>query len=452
MLRDQFDNPVSSDNPFTVEAINRFCMAYISYGTDFGVIFDAADQDPDCALASAHAALLATLLETPGRLQSARRYLGQAMAGAMRATTGEQLYIAAVAAAIKGDLAVALEHHKTLATEYPGDLFAAKVGQTRYFNLGDDAGMLWLADQVIDRHMDCAYAHGMRAFALEQSSRFEEAESAGRRATEMQRAEPWAHHAVAHVMLSQGRTDEGIVWMREHADEWEYCNSFMYTHNWWHLAVFHIDNDDYDAALALYDHNVWGINKPFSQDQINAISLLWRLELAGANVGGRWDDLAANVADRYLINDQPFLDMHYVYALARAGRMEQAAGFLERIEQHSLHADPMLRTVWADIALPACRAFVDIARGDHAAALENLLPAMSRLQEIGGSHAQRDLFEQVRIDSLMKCGRHDEALARLEKRLEFRDNVDSDWRLLKMAARSAGRNDLAEKAEAVLQG
>ncbi len=450
MLKDQFDNPVTTDNSTTVDAIDRFCHSYISYGTDFGVIFEVADQDPDCALANAHAAFLATMLETPGCEKLADTYLKKALVTAPAASEREQLNIAAMEAVIKGDIAAALQHRRKLAMEYPGDLFSAKVGQINYFNLGKDAEMLWLADQVMDRHMDNAYAHGMRAFGFEQTSQFEKAEEEGRRATEMQRCEPWAHHAVAHVMLSQGRIDEGLNWMNGLSDQWNDCNSFMYTHNWWHIAVFHIDNDDYQAALDLFDEHIWGINKPFSQDQVNAISLLWRLELVGFDVGDRWQDIADHVAERYLVNDQPFIDMHYVFALARADRADDVSNLMEKIERHSETVDTFVRPAWTDVAVPACKAFVDVAKGDHKAALINLVPAMARMQDIGGSHAQRDLFEQVRLDSLMKCNRNEEAVELIEKRLDFRGTVKSDWRLLKAAAEGAGLGNIAAKADARL--
>ena len=37
-------------------------------------------------------------------------------------------------------------------------------------------------------------------------------------------------------------------------------------------------------------------------------------------------------------------------------------------------------------------------------AVEDLGQALPRLLQIGGSHAQRDLFEQIHLDALMHCG------------------------------------------------
>jgi hypothetical protein len=55
--------------------------------------------------------------------------------------------------------------------------------------------------------------------------------------------------------------------------------------------------------------------------------------------------------------------------------------------------------------VPACRGLLAHARGEHARAADQLGVALPRLLEIGGSHAQRDLFEQVHIDALLKSGR-----------------------------------------------
>src|SRR3546814_17460784 len=85
------------------------------------------------------------------------------------------------------------------------------MAQFHMFHVGDLAGMLEVAETALPAHRQVAEMHGMRAFALEEMNRLAEAEDAGRQAIELKRAEPWAHHAVAHVMETQGRCDEGQI-------------------------------------------------------------------------------------------------------------------------------------------------------------------------------------------------------------------------------------------------
>jgi tetratricopeptide (TPR) repeat protein len=430
MLKDMFDNPVSTTSQKTIAAINAFEDSYIGFGTDFAPIFEASDQDPECSIAAAYACLLGLFLETPDRLEIARKYYDRSRKFLSSSTDREQLFVSIVLAFHDNKLAKALEIIRRMAKDYPGDLFAAKLGQNLFFNIGKDDVMLWLADQVIDRHADCAYAYGMRAFGREQMSQLDAAEEDGRRATEMKRKEPWAHHAVAHVMLTQGRHNEGIKWMNDLSNEWEDRNSFMFTHNWWHQALFYLEQDDYETPLKLYDTKIWGVDKTYSLDQVNSISLLWRLEQLGVDVGDRWNDLGSYVAARTLINDQPFFDMHYAYALARSHQSEALAVLLDGMEKMAKEAPDLTSSSWAEVALPASRGFIAIANKNFMEAAKQLSLAQPRFQEIGGSHAQRDLFELAWVTSLVSAGDYEKALPILEGRIAFRKDVPMDMKLL----------------------
>ena len=50
-------------------------------------------------------------------------------------------------------------------------------------------------------------------------------------AIEYDQAEPWAHHAMAHVHLTRGSISKGKSFLQERADSWDGLNSFMFTHN-----------------------------------------------------------------------------------------------------------------------------------------------------------------------------------------------------------------------------
>ena len=65
--------------------------------------------------------------------------------------------------------------------------------------------------------------------------------------------------------------------------------------------------------------------------------------------------------------------------------------------------------------MPAARGLLAHARGDWQEAVDGLGQALPRLVEIGGSHAQRDLFEQVHIDALLRSGQ----LAGAQNRLQL---------------------------------
>jgi hypothetical protein len=340
--------------------------------------------------------------ETAGAPEQARPFLLRAQAGAARTSEREQRFIAAVAAWVAGDIAGAIALHEEQARAFLRDLVSLKLAQYHLFNRGDSPGMLRVALHALPAAQDVPYLHGMLAFAWEQCHFLEEAEACARRAIAMRRKEPWAHHALAHVMLTQGRLAEGHAFLQDVSPTWTGLNSFMVTHNWWHQALFALDLDHADEVLAIYDQHVWAEAKEYSQDQVNAVSLLARAELAGVDVGDRWQELAGYLAQRAHDHVLPFLDLQYLYGLARAGRTEAAREWLQSMERHALQAQDA--TMWQRVCVPAARGLLAHATGDWDTAVEALGHAMPRLVEIGGSHAQRDLFAQVHLDAMVKSG------------------------------------------------
>ena len=208
-----------------------------------------------------------------------------------------------------------------------------------------------------------------------------------RRAIEICRSDPWAQHGVCHMMEVQGRMAEGICFMTAHADTWEDCNSFMYTHNCWHLELFQLDSGVLRDALQVFDEHIWGRKKEYVQDQVGAVAMLTRLELRGVDVSGRWADVAVYLENHGEGHFQPFLDLHYVYGLARGGRVAAAQDMVCGIETRAGAADDISRSAWADHAVPAGRGMLAHATGDWARAADELAKALPGLHVIGGSHA-----------------------------------------------------------------
>ncbi len=398
---DALGNRLTLDDSSSLAPIDDFVTGFISCEAR-AVNVLTAEHDPSL-IVQAYCAALHLFAESRNSVPNARPFLERAQAAAVRATPREQRFIAAIAAWAQGDIRRAIALHEEQAREFPRDLASLKLGQYHCFNVGDCPGMLRLALTAVPAAADVPYVHGMAAFGYEQCHRMREAEASACRAVAMCRKEPWAHHALAHVMLTEGRLAEGLEFMQGVSDTWTGLNSFMVTHNWWHLALFLIDLGRDAEALAVYDQQAWGVDKGYSQDQIGAVSLLARLELAGIAVGGRWQDVADHLTQRLDDHVLPFLDLQYLYGLARASRPE-ADTLLRHIEAFAPHAPLSLRAAWQRVCVPAAHGLLAHARGDFAAAVERFGLALPRLAEIGGSHAQRGLFEQLYVDALVRSG------------------------------------------------
>ncbi len=152
-----------------------------------------------------------------------------------------------------------------------------------------------------------------------------------------------------------------------------------------------------DEALEIYDDRLWGEWPEFPQEQIGAVSMLWRLELRGADVGERWTPVVEQARMRAGEHLFPFHDLHYLYALARAGHDGEADKFLTSIKNKA--ADDASSDVWREQCFPAAKALLTFASGKRAAAAEQLAPILSDLYRIGGSHAQRHVF----VETLEAC-------------------------------------------------
>jgi len=420
MQHDFLGNTVTAEGDDALRAIDDFIEGFLAYEARAERILAAAEAQPGCCLANVYAGFLWMFLEAPDAAQHAARYLAAAERAAAP-TPREALNVALLRAWSAQDQAEMLRLCDQISDRYPRDLVVVKTHQYFEFNRGNSPAMLRVAMKVLARNADIPYMHGMAAFAYEQCHLLEEAEIAARTAIDMRGKEPWAQHALAHVMLTRGRVDEGSRFLEGVSDGWTGLNSFMVTHLWWHLALFYISQGRRAGVLDIYDRHCWGVAKSYSQDQIGAVSLLARMELAGIDVGERWRDVGEHLAARAQDTVLPFLSMQYLYGLARAGRPE-ADALLRSVRQAAASAPDCAREVWRDVALPACEGLHAYSRHDFDAAWRRLAAAMPRMTEAGGSHAQRDLFEQVMLDSAIKSGR----LTPAQQSLELRRTADPD--------------------------
>jgi tetratricopeptide (TPR) repeat protein len=432
MLRDAHGNTISTTHPETIAAVDIYTADWIGYGQRLRTIFGAADADPDCAFVNACAASVHMALEARSGFEAAQPYLARMRATAAQAGEREQAFISAVDAWSHSNTREALELHRDLVERWPSDIAAAKWGQYHAFNMGHTVAMRSIAEAILPVHREIPEAWGMLAFAEEQCHRTEMALEAAFHGLSLCPTDPWAHHAIAHAYESQDRTKDAIKFLTARAPGWESRSIFIREHNWWHLAQFHLDQGEYVRVLEIYDDHLWGTWPEFAQEQVGAVSALWRLELMGVDVGARWQAVAGKIAERGHEHVLPFHDLHFLYALARSGDSELVESFLHSLAQHAIASRD---SVWPRVAYPVARALVAHARGryDHASLL--LLPLLGQLHHLGGSHSQRDVLLQTWIHSSLRAHEYSSVDDALRRYVRHRADLGSMRRFVRHARR-----------------
>ena len=425
---------VTTASTATLHALASFEEAMLGKKATVVALLGAAEADTEAPMLQTYAAILAMLGEHMEAVVPASQYLARAEQQWDRANDHERQLIRAAAAWIRdGDCSRAFAMHDDIARDYPLDLVSMLIGQYHALSQGNFAGMLRLVDRVRPVHGRRRYLDAHRAFPLEELQELAAAEVAARDGLEIDPGDAWAHHAMAHLMDASCRPIEAVALMEAASSSWSDCNSFMYTHNWWHLALYLIDREDIAGALRLFDERIWAHTRTYSQDQANAIALLARLDLLGADVGDRWREVTDHVAQRVPDVVQPFLALHYILALTSDRRDEMRLAAAEQFAAvcaAAAEAPVAVRAAWSEVAVPMGRGMIARRDGAYDEAADHFTRALSRLILIGGSHAQRDLFHQLAVDALIRSRRLMEAQQVLVRRRGERPDVVHTRRLL----------------------
>ncbi|MGC2856061.1 tetratricopeptide repeat protein [Novispirillum sp. DQ9] len=422
MLTDRQGTALTGATPAAVDAYDAAVHAFNIYrGDPIALIDQAIAEAPQFAGAHIFKALACAVATEPEATAAARALAGHARTLPM--SDRDRSLLAAVDHITAGNwtaAGLALDAHSMC---HPRDLVALQAGHLVDFyranarNLRDRIARAlpqWSADVP-----GYSIVLGMYAFGLEESGDYARAEDTGRRAVEAQPLDCWAHHAVAHVLEMQGRAAEGVAWMRDRVATWSGADNFFKVHNWWHQAMFHLDRGETDQALALYDGPVRAERSAVVLDMIDASALLWRLELAGVDVGDRWGELAAAWdahADGRLY---PFNDWHAAMAYLGAGREADAARLLAACRSADAangEVAAWARRTGADLI----EGFTAFRRGDHATAVERLHAARFIANSFGGSNAQRDIIDWTLTEAALRGGLRDVARALVNERLALK--------------------------------
>ena len=394
-VRDACGHAVSGASAETVARLDRFAEIILRRSQGGEIALDAAADSPDCPMALAAAATWHLLADTRAGVRAARSLLRRAAALADGVTPREALHLDALAAMADERPHDASLLFLELARIAPGDLCAGYVGQLHCLNHGHFEIMLGLARRLADANPGNCFALGMLSFALDQNGLPALAEEAGEAALAADPTIAWVHHALAHALQSLDRVEQATTSLEAWAPCWDGCGSSMYTHNWWHLMLLRLRAGETGAVLGVYDRQIAPDAGCSTSSFVNASSLLARLELRGVDIEDRWTALADEAQPRIGEHVLPFLDLHYVLALARAGRAEAVAALCASAAAHGAAASAATRQLWREIGVPLIRAVGDYGLGRREAASWQLGALAATAHRIGGSSVQRALLAEI---------------------------------------------------------
>lgn len=421
MLHDRYGLPLTTTSDraaaYYVDGVDRMLAAL--HGAD--AAFEAAiAEDPDFALAHLGRARVHQL-NMEGA--AARAKAARARELAATASPRERRHIEIIASVIEGQAkkaATAAEQHLM---EYPRDaqilsLLLGAFGLYAFSGRADhDAARLAVCERYAADYGDDWWFLTYLGWSKTEAGDVVSGRAITERGYALKPENAGAAHAVAHALFEQGDGREGRAFL----SAWLPANdrtSFLQGHLAWHLALIDLEDGDADAALDIYERHIKPADRPYPPLNIytDTASLLWRLSLAGkTGLEPHWKDVAAYGDGYFARAGAHFADVHHalVAATTRGDALQARLA-----EMEARHADGKLAPGSAAIGLG--RGIAAFAAGDHNEAVRILAPLMPELVRIGGSHAQRELWEDTFIVACLRAGQGKQATALISDRLHRR--------------------------------
>lgn len=429
VLQDRYGNALSTQSAAAAERYSEgIDRALGALGGPLESLEAAGAADPGFALPQV---ARARLLQFQGQAAAAREGAARARALVQGASRREQQHVEVIATAIEGDAARALRLVREHAAEFPRDAFVLEQANGVYGLIGfsgrqdRNAELLAILEGVADAYGDDWWFLSALSFAQVEAGQVEAARRNGERSLALRRGNGFVSHALAHVFFETGEAAAGAAFLEGWLPDYQ-RSAQLYTHLFWHLALFTLAGGDCERTLAIYDAEIRpGISQSAPLGLIaDSASLLWRCTLQGCGGELPWGPVGEFAGQAFTRPGIMFADVHCALAYAAAGETEALGRLIdelrERVRQGKIPAGEVVPLLAEGVGA--------FAEGDYESVIQILAPIQGAVVRIGGSHAQRELFEDTLLQAYLRTGRREPAEALLRERLERRPSArDRQW-------------------------
>jgi tetratricopeptide (TPR) repeat protein len=386
---------------------------------------EAIELDNDMAIA--HGCLAFWYMQR-ARPDDAKASMQRALALAENMTRRECQQIEATHLWIQGKGREALAELRNHLAEFPRDALMMRLAHLLYNRGCSSVGEPNFPPVFLGLLHDCApqcednWAFlAEYAWAHHETGSIDEAWRLAQRSLELNPTNAVAAHSVAHVYFERGDAVTGAAFLGDWLAGFD-CPASSYVHLSWHLALFELALGQYQKAIERYEQDIrpYVVAKSLATLPDSA-SLLWRMQIYSGTssshpVTPTWEDVRALAMPMAEKPGLAFVVAHAALALAASDDQDGIAMMLSQLQQTAEQGDLFTR----DMVIPLVQGIVEFAKGDYDKSAALLEPVCPQLVRIGGSHAQREVFEDTLLEAYLRAEQFDKAADMLAERLERR--------------------------------
>jgi tetratricopeptide (TPR) repeat protein len=404
-----------------IKGIDQFLSGDVGADTSLAQAIEA-----DGGFAAAYASL-ALIQQFQGTAAEAKQSAAQARACMNGLSKRERQYVEAIAMFVDGGASRVLPLVHEHLDEFPGDavlLFLHGFLNARSGRPDWQREQFCYLTHLAPHYGDDWFFLGQYAFAHHAISRFEES----RRLAEQSLAgNPRCGHAVhslAHVFYETNAHAAGATFLDEWMANYD-RRAPMHCHLTWHWALCELSVGHYARVMELYEGAIRPEVARTRTSMYDAASLLWRYQIYGCARDALPWSAVGELAGR--MTTQPgmaFADANAALALA-AARDEVAFG---RLIDGLRALDAQGHPTAGCVVLPLVQGIWAFAQGAYDEAIQWIEPIADQTVRIGGSNAQREVFEDTLLQAYLRASRYAQAEALLRTRLGRRPSArDFFW-------------------------
>jgi len=284
------------------------------------------------------------------------------------------------------------------------------------------------------------------AFAHHETGQLDMAMELAQRSLDIYPINAVACHSMTHVHFERGDASSGEDFLGSWLQGFE-APASSYVHLSWHLALFEMAQGKYQETLDRYEKYIRPSVIANSMAALNdSASLMWRLQIyAGALPPKPWGEVSKIAVSAANNPGAAFRDAHAALAFAGSGDYEAMGQMTNRLKNAAEKGDSFAR----EIILPLIQGIEAFGHENYTESARLIELVFPQLVRIGGSHAQREVFEDTLLEAYIRAEQFEKAKAMLYRRLKQRESVrDTFWlgRVQSGQGRSAEANSSFSRA------